>query len=174
MHKINSLFLLLILVIISSCSSDSPNEQIENATIVGEWKLASRLDGANQVQLNECEQGGGVIFRENLEANFIVVDRVGIEPDIVQEGYENCDFRYASYDYKLSETKDLLYTIVEGEGLQRDIDDAITTYDIELLTAQDLRIRMIAHSSTGTFDDVETNSEEFEENEQVTLIYKKE
>ena len=171
--KISKIFAIITLFIASSCSSDSPQEETEDVTIVGKWKLESRLVGGNEYDLSNCQQGGGVIFQENLEAKFIVQDNVGIEPDITQEGYEGCDYRYATYDYVVNENNEILYTIVEGEGLERNVDDAISIYEIEVLTNRNLRIKAIARSNVGTIENIEDNRQEYDESEQVTLIYTK-
>ncbi|MDB2462569.1 hypothetical protein N9W61_00480 [Algibacter sp.] len=157
-----------------SCSSDDSNEQSENATIFGEWKLTSKLIGGSAIQLGDCEQGEGVIFLENLIANFIIVDEIGIEPDITQDGFENCDFRYATYDFVLGGNNEILYRIVEGEGNMEGVDDSITTFEIEVLTTQNLRIKSVAQSNTGSIENVEMNSQPIDENEQLTLIYTRE
>ncbi|MBP2831653.1 hypothetical protein J8281_05570 [Aquimarina sp. U1-2] len=90
-----------------NCSSDDDNQ--ETASIIGQWKLKSKLFGGNQLDLRDCEQGEGVIFTEDFIANFIIVDTEGFEPDVIQEGFEDCDFRYARYIYLLNETNNLLY-----------------------------------------------------------------
>ena len=173
MRKFNLLLGIFICAIILSCSSDdsNDNQQEENATIFGEWKLTSKLMGGNSIQLEECEQGEGVIFLESFVANSIIVDEIGTEPDIVQEGFENCDFRYATYDFVLDQNNETLYRIVEGEGNVEGVDDSITTFEIEVLTSQNLRIKSIAQSNTGSIEDVEMNSVDIPTNEQFTLIY---
>ena len=79
MRKFNLLLGIFICAIILSCSSDdsNDNQQEENATIFGEWKLTSKLMGGNSIQLEECEQGEGVIFLESFVANCIIVDEIG-------------------------------------------------------------------------------------------------
>ena len=79
MRKFNLLLGIFICAIILSCSSDdsNDNQQEENATIFGEWKLTSKLMGGNSIQLEECEQGEGVIFLESFVANSIIVDEIG-------------------------------------------------------------------------------------------------
>ncbi|WP_179353786.1 hypothetical protein [Winogradskyella vidalii] len=171
MKKFNLLIGIFIYVITLSCSSDDSNEQSENATIFGEWKLTSKLIDGSTIQLGDCEQGEGVIFLENLIANFIIVDEIGTEPDITQDGFENCDFRYATYDFVLDQNDETLYRIVEGEGNMEGVDDSITTFEIEVLTSQNLRIKSIAQSNTGSIEDVEMNSVDIPTNEQFTLIY---
>ena len=171
MRKFNLLIGIFICVITLSCSSDDSNEQPENATIFGEWKLTSKLMGGNAIQLVDCEQGEGVIFLESFVANFIIVDEIGTEPDITQDGFENCDFRYATYNFILSTNNEILYRIVEGEGNIEGVDDSITTFEIEILTTQNLRIKSVAQSNTGSIEDVEMNSQALDESEQQTLIY---
>ena len=173
MRKFNLLLGIIICVIFVSCSSDdsNDNQQEENVTIFGEWKLTSKLMGGNSIQLGECEQGEGVIFLESFIANFIIVDEIGTEPDIIQEGFENCDFRYSTYDFVLDQNSETLYRIVEGEGNMEGIDDSITTFEIKILTSQNLRIKSIAQSNTGGIEDIEMNSEDIPTNEQLTLIY---
>ena len=51
------------------------------------------------------------------------------------------------------------------------VDDSITTFEIEVLTSQNLRIKSIAQSNTGSIEDVEMNSVDIPTNEQFTLIY---
>ena len=171
MRKFNLLIGIFICAITLSCSSDDSNEQSENPTIFGQWKLTSKLIGGNAIQLDDCEQGEGVIFLESFVANFIIVDEIGTEPDITQDGFENCDFRYATYDFVLSESNDILYRIVEGEGNIEGVDDSITTFEIEILTTQGLRIKSVAQSNTGSIVDVEMNSIDINTSEQLTLIY---
>jgi hypothetical protein len=171
MKKINLVSLILISLMFINCDSDDDSNNQETASIIGQWKLDSKLLGGNQITLDDCEQGEGVIFTANFIANFIIVDIVGFEPDIIQEGFEDCDFRYAEYTYLLNETNNLLYRIVEGEGAMEGVDDAITTFEIEVLTNQNLRIKSIAQSNQGTIDDVEMNSVDIDASSQRTLIY---
>jgi len=170
MKKFNLVSLILISLMFINCSSDDDNNQ-ETASIIGQWKLESKLLGGNELALNDCEQGEGVIFTENLIANFIIVDVVGFEPDIIQEGFEEFDFRYAEYTYLVNETNELLYRIVEGEGAVEGVDDSITTFEIEVLTNQNLRIKSIAQSNQGSIGDVEMNSVDIDASSQQTLIY---
>ncbi|WP_203292489.1 hypothetical protein [Luteirhabdus pelagi] len=170
MQKAVMLMGILISSLFAGCSSDDSNTN-ENVSIVGEWKLSSKLMGGNTIQLGECEQGEGAIFLETEVVNFIIVDEIDSEPNIVQEGYEDCDFRYAPCDYLITENNETLYRIVVGEGLIEGIDDSIIVFEIEVLTNQDLRIKTVAKSNTGTIDDIEANSMEIEESEQLTLIY---
>lgn len=172
MKKLNLVSLILISLMFINCSSDDDNNQ-ETASIIGQWKLESKLLGRNQLDLGDCEQGEGVIFTENLIADFIIVDVEGFEPDVIQEGFEDCDFRYTGYTYLLNETNDLLYRIVEGEGAKEGVDDSITTFEIEVLTNQNLRIRSIAQSNQGTINDIEMNSVDIDASSQKTLIYKR-
>ena len=99
MRKFNLLALITICLFNLSCSSDDNNEQPEAPSIFGQWNINSKLIGGNLIQLNNCEKGEGVIFQENLIANFIILDDIGSEPEVIQEGYENCDFRYANYGF---------------------------------------------------------------------------
>ena len=125
----------------------------------------------NQLVLENCEQGEGVIFTEDLIANFIIVDVLGFEQGIIQEGFENCDFRLAEFTYLVNETNELLYRIVEGEGFIEGVDDSITTFEIEVLTNENLRIKSIAQSNQGTINDLEMNSVGIDIISQLTLIY---
>lgn len=171
MKKTNLFIGLLMSLFILSCSSNDVNDPIDDSTIIGEWKLVSKQQGGNTIPLGDCEKGEGVIFSESLTANFIVVDYEGFEPNITQEGYENCDYRYASYNFLINETNQLLYLIVEGEGTTESIDDSITTYEVETLSSENLRIKSIALSQTGGIEDVEENSEVIDESNQQTYIY---
>ncbi|MBP2831654.1 hypothetical protein J8281_05575 [Aquimarina sp. U1-2] len=56
---------------------------------------------------------------------------------------------------------------MEGEG----VDDSITTFEIEVLTNQNLRIKSIAQSNQGTINDIEMNSVDIDTSSQQTLIY---
>ena len=171
MRKFNLLALITICLFNLSCSSDDNNEQKEAPSIFGQWNINSKLIGENLIQLNNCEKGEGVIFQENLIANFIIVDDIGSEPDVIQEGYENCDFRYANYGFIIGNDNETLYRIVEGEGNIEGIDDSITTFSIEILTNQNLSLKMIAQSNTGGIVDIDTNSVSINESEQQTLNY---
>ena len=168
MRKLNLVLLILVSLMFLNCSSD---DNQETASIIGQWRLESKLLGGNQLDLGDCEQGEGVIFTENSIANFIIVDIEGFEPDVIQEGFEDCDFRYAGYTYLLNETNDLLYRIVEGEGAIEGVDDSITIFEIEILTNQNLRIKSIAQSNRGTINDIEMNSVDIDDSSQQTLIY---
>ncbi|MEM1001738.1 MAG: hypothetical protein AAGH46_03715 [Bacteroidota bacterium] len=172
MKKFNLLFVTILCTIALSCSSDDSNDPPENVSIFGEWKIVSILDGGTEVTLDECDQGGGVIFEEFV-ANFIVVDNVGLEPDITVEGFEQCDFRSASFGFIFADDTNFFYTIVEGEGSTLGVDDSIITYEIEVLTAQNLRIKSIAFSTIGGIEDIETNSVALAPSEQETLIYRR-
>ncbi|RMB57377.1 hypothetical protein EAX61_11565 [Dokdonia sinensis] len=171
MKKINLASLILISLMFINCSSDDDDDNQEAASIIGQWKLESKLFGGNQLTLDDCEQGEGVIFTDNFIANFIIVDIEGFEPDIIQEGFEDCDFRYAEYTYLLNETNKLLYRIVEGEGATAGVDDSITIFEIEILNNQSLRIKSIARSNQGTINDVEMNSVDIDASSRQTLIY---
>jgi len=63
---------------------------------------------------------------------------------------------------------------VEGEGNIEGVDDSITTFEIEVLTTQNLRIKSVAQSNTGSIENVEINSQPINESEQLTLIYTRE
>jgi hypothetical protein len=171
MRKFNLLTLITICLFNLSCSSDDNNEQSEAPSIFGQWNINSKLIGENLIQLNDCEQGEGVIFQENLIANFIIVDEIGSGSDVIQEGYENCDFRYANYSFIIGNDNETIYRIVEGEGNIEGVDDSITTFRIEVLTNQNLSLRMIAQSNTGSIEDIDTNSVSINESEQQTLNY---
>ena len=161
MKNLSLIFLILISQLLLNCSSD---DTFSENDIIGEWKIKSMLRGGNKIELNNCEQGEGIMFLDNSKARFIIVDHENLEPNVVQEGFEQCDYRYAEYDF-LVRDNNILNLIVYGEGNREGIDDSIGKFKIETLTSTNLRIRVFAHNN-GELEDME-----IDESKQLTFIY---
>lgn len=172
MKKIKFTLLTLSIFLIASCSSDDTSGT-NSGNLFVEWKLTKILVAEANKELTHCEKGEGVIFTENAKAKYIIVDEEGFDDNIIQEGFEECDYRYADYDLHVDENNEFLYLIVPMEGEIYGVDDYIAQFEIITLSSSSLTLKLTAETSKGKLADFELNKVEVADNEKETYFYDK-
>ena len=149
MNKIKLLFVFILTIIASSCSSDDDSDANDIARlIIGKWKLTAASYGGQSENLSDCEKQQTLEYYTNGSVEYYSVN-VGQGP---------CDFSTSNFDYFKS--NDQLVFVIPGENYNGG--NYRLTSTIEILNKSTLRLRYISDNEGGVFPSSEQATETYE------------